>query len=313
MDDLQTREAPPFGRLWSSLSHLLPLSSAISIFLSIWQLKGFLGHFDLQLVGLVSLNDAALQFFVIVSWFLPLLILAAVYVALTPEQRAQATFAAFLASLGVTAVAAIAPGPLALGLGAPPLHLAGPTAGALVSLLSACGAILTLAFGLVWIGDWAGRRTGSARVFRLLRGAGQVIGAPLLVAALVLASAKIGEIRAVSQEIQFFDWPAAGARESVRYRTQLLSPPPELAACACGLGVIWAGEKVMAVQCGERTISLRPRDSIVLSQAPGTPRSERRLIDRRALSMAPTEAQGACRAAASTPKPAAGPGAQRIG
>ncbi len=311
MSDLSTREAPPFGRLWSSLSHLLPLSSAISIFLSIWQLKGFLSHFGLQLVGLVSLNDAALQFFVIVSWFLPLLILAAVYVALSPDQRASATFAAFLTSLVSCALAVLAPGLLTAGLVDSPLNLALPLAEAIVSLVSACGAILTLAFGLVWLADWAARRARMSGLMRATRAASQVISAPLLVAALVLASAKIGEIRAVSQEIQFFAWPAAGTPGPVRYRTQLVSPPPALAACACGLGVIWSGEKVMAVQCGARTISLSPRESIVLSRGAASSPSTRPTIGSDDLARAPVQAASACLGPAST-TPAAAPRTPRV-
>ena len=232
MSDTQTREAAPFGRLWASFSHLLPLASAISIFLSIWQLKGFLGHFGLQLVGLVSLNDAALQFFVIVSWFLPLLVAAAVYLLMSREQRRIATAAAFLGVLVVTAVASFAGSELSALFGAAPFHLAGPLASALVSLLATCGSIMALAFGLAWLGERATIWTRSQRLARAVIGGSQVLAAPLLILALVVASTKVGEIRAVSQEIRFFVWPVEGQTGPVRYRTQLTAPPPELAGLA---------------------------------------------------------------------------------
>lgn len=290
MEEFKARQSP-FGTLWSLVSHLLPLSSAIAIFLSIWQLKGYLGHFDLLLVNVVSLNDAVLHFFIIVSWFLPLVALAAIFMVLPPRGR----MGACLAALGLALVCAIAGGltPAALAGLLHDLGLNTAVAEATAPLVGQCGLLLTLTLALGAVA-LAARSAGPGRARRLaerLRLAADCLLAPLAASALVLLALGIGELRGVAEQARFFDWPGAGG---VRYRARVTDPPPRLVACTCGAGVIWSGDRTLVLNCGRSTLVLSDRSDVVLVSrvAAGPPPGDLTLAD---LGRAGGLAEDACR------------------
>ncbi|WP_309643962.1 hypothetical protein [Phenylobacterium sp.] len=283
--------------LWSALSQILPIASAVSIFLSIWQLKGYLGRFDLLLVNVISLNDAALHFFIIVSWFLPLATLALAYLALPARGRFLACGSALALSILTGAMVLASPEAAAallrggLGLGAAVAEMV-----VLILRRVALPAGVIFALGLI-PNAGAVRRSAAASSLAL---ASRAVIAPLLVLLLVMLAVGIGQVRAVSDAARFFAWrDGAGGAEFV-YRARLVDAPPRLKACGCGVGVIWSGDRSVALSCGAATILPHDRDELVFETA--TARLRPALdLGLKALAEAGAQAGTACRTARRAP------------
>lgn len=300
MSSSQTPRGRPFQQLWGSVSHFLPLSSATAIFLSIWQLKGFLSHFGIQLVSLVTLNDAILQFFVIVSWFLPVFVIAAVFFILPPRGQIWACTTCAGLCLAVFLAAAIAPGLMAFLLSAGPLGLIGAVAEATTPTLRDGALALGLGFGFAALGGRLSQTTdlepGKAPLRTALRVACDCLVIPALGVSFVIFSLGIGQARAVSEEAQFYVWApgADGDLEPVRYRSRLLDAPERLGLCRCGGGLIWSGERAVVLKCGARTVIEPDRSDLLMVTEPRTPEAVPRTLSLADLASAPAEVMRKC-------------------
>ncbi|MDE2183453.1 MAG: hypothetical protein KGJ78_10575 [Alphaproteobacteria bacterium] len=72
-----------------------------------------------------------------------------------------------------------------------------------------------------------------------------------------------GYVFALFNEANFYEW-RNGAPAG--YRTHLVLGPSQLAGCACGVGIIWLGDRTSVLKCADHTYIVRNANALVFEK-----------------------------------------------